>query len=166
PYGVTKLAGEHLCNLYARNYGVPTVALRYFTVYGPRQRPDMAIHRLVEAAIRQLPFKIYGDGEQVRDFTFVDDVVEANLLAATADIEPGLVLNVSGGASITMNALIKLVGHAVGQSVIVEPGAAKPGDVRRTGGTTELANKLLGWFPRHEISSGLKTQVEWHRNRT
>ena len=164
PYGVTKLAGEHLCGLYGANYGVPTVALRYFTVFGPRQRPDMAIYRLIESAIRRVPFRLYGDGSQVRDFTFVDDVVEANVLSGTADLDSGLVLNICGGASISMNELIASVSDAVGREVIVEPGAAQAGDVQRTGGTAEQANKLLGWFPRHAVSSGLKAQVNWHRN--
>src|SRR5206468_8830979 len=93
PYGVTKLAAEHLCSLYAANWGVPTVSLRYFTVYGPRQRPDMAFHRMIECALDERPFEVYGTGEQVRDFTFVDDVVAANMAAGTADLEPGLVLN-------------------------------------------------------------------------
>ena len=166
PYGVTKLAGEHLCGLYGANYGVPTVALRYFTVFGPRQRPDMAIHRLIESAINRVAFKLYGDGSQVRDFTFVDDVVEANLLAGTADLDPGVVLNICGGAAISMNELIASVGDAVGREVVVEPGEAQAGDVQRTGGTAELANKLLGWFPRHGVASGLQAQVDWHRRRS
>ena len=99
PYGVTKLAGEHLCTAYGQNFGVPTVALRYFTVYGPRQRPDMALHRLVRAAADGSAVPLFGDGEQVRDFTFVDDVVEANLRAARARCEPGTSINVAGGSS-------------------------------------------------------------------
>src|SRR3954452_20962667 len=95
PYGVTKLAGEHLCNLYADNWGVATMSLRYFTVYGPRQRPDMAIHRLLRAALDGGPFPLYGDGSAEREFTFVDDIVAANLLAADADCPPGTVVNVA-----------------------------------------------------------------------
>lgn len=165
PYGVTKLAGEHLCGLYAANHGVPAVALRYFTVFGPRQRPDMAIHRIIDAALTGDPFKLYGDGEQIRDFTFVDDVVEANLLAGTADLQPGVVMNVSGGVSVSMNRLIAMVGELVGRQVTVEAGSPRAGDVERTGGSAALANQLLGWSPRHEITSGLKAQVEWHRSR-
>ncbi len=165
PYGVTKLAGEHLCGLYAANHGVPTIALRYFTVFGPRQRPDMAIHRLIESAIRQIPFTLYGDGTQVRDFTYVDDVVEANILAGTADLDPGLVLNVCGGVSVSMNELISSVGDAVGRETVIEPGTAQAGDVQRTGGTAELANKLLGWFPQHGVASGLEAQVDWQQKR-
>ena len=98
PYGVTKLAAEHLCTLYASNFGVPTVSLRYFTVYGPGQRPDMAFSRFVNAAIRNEEVHVYGSGEQVRDFTYVDDVVESNILAALSNTEPGSVFNVAGGS--------------------------------------------------------------------
>ncbi len=110
PYGVTKLAGEHLASLYAANFGVPTVALRYFTVYGPRQRPDMATHRLIESALHGTPFRLLGDGLQERDFTFVDDVVEANILAATKSVEPGAVLNIGGGSWVSMLDLIDRIG--------------------------------------------------------
>lgn len=166
PYGVTKLAGEHLCRLYAENHGIPTVALRYFTVYGPRQRPDMAIHRLIEAALHRQPFKLYGAGEQIRDLTFVDDVVQANVKAATAVIEPGLVANVSGGASVSMNKLIATIEDLVGRKVIVEPGDAKAGDVHRTGGSAALAHKLFGWKPEQGMEQGLEEQVRWHWDRT
>ena len=114
PYGVTKLAGEHLCNLYAHNYGISTVALRYFTVYGPRQRPDMAHHRLIEAALDGTTFPLYGDGSHVRDFTYVGDVVRANLLAGRADIAAGTVVNICAGGSTIMRDLIDAVGEAVG----------------------------------------------------
>src|SRR5690606_34569310 len=97
PYGVTKLAAEHLCNLYAANWGVPTVSLRYFTVYGPRQRPDMAMHRLVASALGGPAFPLFGDGSHVRDFTYVADVVKANVAAATADVARGTVINIAGG---------------------------------------------------------------------
>src|SRR4051812_20094766 len=115
PYGVTKLAAEHLCNLYASNWKLPTVSLRYFTVYGPRQRPDMATHRLLAATLSGTPFPLYGDGSAVRDFTYVDDAVAANLAAAEHDCEPGTVVNIAGGSSISMTDLIALVGEVVGQ---------------------------------------------------
>ncbi len=97
PYGVTKLAAEHLCSLYASNFGVPTVSLRYFTVYGPGQRTDMAFTRFVRAAVLDEEITIFGDGEQVRDFTFIDDIVAANVLAAATDVPAGSVFNVAGG---------------------------------------------------------------------
>jgi nucleoside-diphosphate-sugar epimerase len=163
PYGVTKLAAEHLCGLYASNYGTPTVSLRYFTVYGPRQRPDMAIHRLIEAALDDRPFPLYGDGSQVRDFTFVGDVVAANIAASTTPVEAGAVLNVCAGGSTTMLSLIEAIGDAVGRPVRVDRLPEQPGDVRRTGGANGRARQLLGWRPSTELAEGIAAQVAWHR---
>jgi nucleoside-diphosphate-sugar epimerase len=165
PYGVTKLAAEHLCNAYAANHGLRTISLRYFTVYGPRQRPDMAIHRLIEAALDGEPFPLYGDGSHSRDFTFVDDVVAANRAAAVADIAPGTVLNVCGGAGTTMAELIDAVGEAVGRPVRVDRQPEQPGDVRRTGGDGTRARELLGWAPTCSVVEGVAAQVAWHRAR-
>ena len=165
PYGVTKLAAEHLCGVYARNWGVPTVALRYFTVYGPRQRPDMAFHRLIEASLGRGTFPLFGTGEQVRDFTYVADVVEANLQAADRDVDPGTVLNIAGGTSIDLSSVIRLVGDLVGRQVPVAQEPAQAGDVRRTGGSTDRARAVLGWEPRVELDEGLSRQVEWHKGR-
>src|SRR6478609_3950965 len=114
PYGVTKLAAEQLCYLYHVNFGVPTVSLRYFTVYGPRQRPDMGFHKFIRAAIRGEPITVYGDGEQTRDFTFVDDAVEANL-AATARGVPGRVYNIGGGSRVSVNHVLEVVGRVTGR---------------------------------------------------
>lgn len=166
PYGVTKLAGEHLCGLYAANHGLPTVALRYFTVYGPRQRPDMAFHRLIEGALAGRPFPLYGDGSHVRDFTYVGDVVRANVLAATADVEPGTVVNVCAGGSTALRDVIEAVGEAVGTPVPVERHPEQPGDVARTGGSFAAARRLLGWAPETSLAAGIAAQVEWHRQRT
>jgi UDP-glucuronate 4-epimerase len=162
PYGVTKLAAEHLCSLYGENWGLPTVSLRYFTVYGPRQRPDMAMHRLVEAARHQIPFPLFGDGSHVRDFTFVEDVVRANVAAADADIAPGTFVNVAGGGEARMSDVIDLVGELAGRSVPVDRQAPKAGDVARTGATTEQAHRLLGWSPTVSLREGLAAQVAWH----
>ena len=117
PYGVTKMAAEHLCGLYSENWGVHTVSLRYFTVYGPRQRPDAAIHRLCQAAIDGSTFPLYGDGTQIREFTYVADIVAGNLAAADGDVEPGTYLNLAGGSEITLNELIALVGDVAGAPV-------------------------------------------------
>jgi nucleoside-diphosphate-sugar epimerase len=163
PYGVTKLAAEHLCGAYAANHGLRTVSLRYFTVYGPRQRPDMAIHRLIEGALDGAVFPLYGDGSHSRDFTFVGDVVAANRAAAVADVAPGTVVNVCGGGGTTMSELIDAVGHAVGRAVPVERHPEQPGDVRRTGGDGSLALELLGWKPTHSLPEGIAAQVAWHR---
>jgi UDP-glucuronate 4-epimerase len=165
PYGVTKLAAEHLCGLYAANHGLSTVALRYFTVYGPRQRPDMAFHRLIEGALDQQPFPLYGDGSHVRDFTFVGDVVRANVLAGTADVDPGTVVNVCAGGSTVLRDVIDAVGEAVGSPVPIEQHAEQPGDVQRTGGSNQAARKLLGWAPQTTLADGIAAQVAWHRSR-
>ncbi len=116
PYGVTKLAAEHLCSLYHRNFGVPTVSLRYFTVYGPRQRPDMATHRLIESALTGSEFVMFGDGSQIRDFTYVGDVVEANLAAATTPDAVGRVFNIGGGSAATMHDVVAAVTESVGSA--------------------------------------------------
>jgi nucleoside-diphosphate-sugar epimerase len=165
PYGVTKLAAEQLCTLYARTWDVPTISLRYFTVYGPRQRSDMAIHRLIEAALSGERFPLYGDGRQVRDFTFVDDVVEANLLATTCPLPPGTVINVAGGSATTVSELVRLVGELTERPVELDRRPSQPGDVERTGGSTERANRLLGWEPRVGLPEGLAAQLAWHRDR-
>jgi nucleoside-diphosphate-sugar epimerase len=162
PYGVTKLAGELLCGAYAANFDVPTVALRYFTVYGPRQRPDMAIHRLIEAARNGTPFPLYGDGEQVRDFTFVSDVVQANLSAALCPLVPGTVMNIAGGGSTRLLDLVDLVAKEVGTAVPVNWLPAQPGDVLRTGGAIERARASMGWFPEVGVAEGVRRQVAWH----
>jgi UDP-glucuronate 4-epimerase len=162
PYGVTKLAAEHLCQLYSSTWDIPTVSLRYFTVYGPRQRPDMALHRFVLAALHGVRIPLYGDGEQIRDFTYVGDIVEANLRAAVADVAPGTVVNISGGASTTVNALLGLLSELVGP-IDVNRMADQPGDVRRTGGSIDRARELLDWRPVTGLAEGLAAQVEWHR---
>jgi UDP-glucuronate 4-epimerase len=117
PYGVTKLAAEHLCSLYASNFGVPTVSLRYFTVYGPGQRPDMAFNRFIRATLAGEPIEVFGTGEQVRDFTFVDDVVDANLRAAAHDVRPGSMYNVSGGTSISVNEVLDVLSDIAGAPI-------------------------------------------------
>jgi nucleoside-diphosphate-sugar epimerase len=160
PYGVTKLAAEHLCSLYAENYGIPTVSLRYFTVYGPRQRPDMGFTRFIEAARAGRPVPVFGDGAQVRDFTYVADVVAANLAAASATVEAGSVFNVAGGTSIDVNALLALLGELLGREVEVERLPAQPGDVRRTGGAIERAAEELGWRPVVSLRDGLLAQID------
>lgn len=165
PYGVTKLAAEHLCGLYAANHGIATISLRYFTVYGPRQRPDMAFHRLIEGALDQEPFPLYGDGSHVRDFTFVGDVVRANVLAGAADAEPGTVVNVCAGGSTVLRDVIDAVGDAVGAPVPVEQHPEQPGDVQRTGGSNDAARRVLGWEPRTALADGIAAQVAWHRSR-
>ncbi len=165
PYGVTKLAAEHLCGLYAENWGVQTVSLRYFTVFGPRQRPDMSIQRLCEAVVRGETFPRYGDGTQVREFTYVDDIVRANLAAADADVAPGTFANIAGGGEITLNDLIDLVGELAGEQVQIEPNEAQAGDAKRNGGAIDRAREQLGWEPHTTLRDGVAAQLAWNRSR-
>jgi UDP-glucuronate 4-epimerase len=151
---------EHLARAYVDNWGLPVVMLRYFTVYGPAQRPDMGMHRFITHAAAGTPVPVYGDGEQVRDFTYVADAAHATVLAATsADTAPGTVLNVSGGSSATVNEVLRLVAEHVGVEILRQELPAQPGDVRITGGTTERAQRLLGWQPGVPLSEGIKRQV-------
>jgi UDP-glucuronate 4-epimerase len=164
PYGVTKLAAEHLCTLYARNYGLPTVSLRYFTVYGPRQRPDMAFTRFCQAVHADREIELYGTGEQVRDFTYVDDVVEANLrvgLAGVEQVPAGSVYNVAGGASTTVNEVLALLARISGKEVRVTRHPAVRGDAFRTGGNTTALRRATGWVPQVGLEEGLTEQYRW-----
>ncbi len=163
PYGVTKLAAEHLCSVYAANFRVPTVSLRYFTVYGPRQRPDMAVYRLVRAADRGEPFPMFGSGDQVRDLTYVDDVVEANLAAVDREAAPGTAINIAGGSSTSLVELIERVQRETGRTVVIDHRPDVAGDVARTGGDIERARSLLGWTPRVDLPTGVARQVAWQR---
>ena len=166
PYGVTKLAAEHLCGVYARTWGLSTVALRYFTVFGPRQRPDMAMHRLIEAALTGESFPVFGSGDQVRDFTYVGDVVAANIAAGTADVEPGTVINIAGGGASTLAAVIEIVERLTGREVRLDRRPRQAGDVERTGGAIDLARTVLGWAPHVSVEEGLNRQVRWHMERS
>jgi nucleoside-diphosphate-sugar epimerase len=160
PYGVTKLAAEHLCELYRENFGVPTVSLRFFTVYGPRQRPDMAFKRLVEAAVSGKSFLLYGDGEQTRDFTYVDDIVHALRLAA---LSPWYgVANLGGGSRVSMNEVIALVSSLAMPVDLVRLPTAK-GDVRHTAADTTTARTAFGYQPRTSVAEGLAAMVAAER---
>jgi UDP-glucuronate 4-epimerase len=161
PYGVTKMAAEQLCCAYAENFGLSTASLRYFTVYGERQRPEMAVSRLIDAALTGRTFPLFGDGNAVRDFTYVGDIARATVDAGTADLPSGVVMNVGGGDPVTMNELITVVADAVGRSVPVERRATSPGDVRRTGGVTDLAARFLGWRPEISLAEGVRRQSSW-----
>jgi nucleoside-diphosphate-sugar epimerase len=159
PYGVTKLAAEHLCSLYHANFGVPTVSLRYFTVYGPRQRPDMAFYKLIRAMLGDDLFPLYGDGEQTRDFTFISDAVEANMVAV--DAPPGGVFNVGGGSRVTINQVIATLEELVGRSARIDRQGQQAGDVRHTWADTSAAREVLGFVPRVNLRDGLAAQVAW-----
>ena len=163
PYGVTKLAGEHLCHLYWKNFGVPVVILRYFTVYGPRQRPDMAFHKFIKAMLNGQKIVAYGDGQQTRDFTFVDDLVEANILAMDADVT-GEVFNIGGGSRMTVNQTIRMLEEIVGDHADVRYVEKQKGDVRHTAADISKAGKILGYKPRVRIDEGLYKETNWVRD--
>jgi UDP-glucose 4-epimerase len=160
PYGVSKLAAEQLCYLYHVNYGVPTVALRYFTVYGPRQRPDMGFHQFLRAAIRQQPITVFGDGEQTRDFTFVSDAVSATVAAATRGIA-GRVYNIGGGSRVSINHVLDIVGRVSGHRPLIVTDSAQKGDMRHTYAETWLARADLGFHPEVDLESGLAAEYRW-----
>ena len=163
PYGVTKLAGEHLSYLYWRNYTIPTIALRYFTVYGPRQRPDMAIYNFVKAIFNGERLSVFGDGSQSRDFTYIDDVIEGTLLAADSNIV-GEVINIGGGSRISINKVLKLIENITKKEAKVRYLERQRGDVRDTWADVSKAEAMLHWRPRVDISNGLKRFVEWYIN--
>src|SRR3954447_26201262 len=159
PYGVTKLAAEHLCNLYANSYGVPTVSLRYFSVYGPRQRPDMAFHRFIRAATAGEPLRIFGDGLQTRDFTYVGDIVAATLAAAETGV-PGEVYNVPGGSRVAVLDVLGILERVLDTRIDVHHEEAARGDARDTSGDTAKAARDLGYAPSVSLEEGLAAQVE------
>lgn len=162
PYGVTKLAAENLCTLYWQGFGVPTASLRYFTVYGPGQRPDMAFHKFIVAAVKGEPIVVYGDGRQTRDFTFVDDIVDANLAAAECE-ESGLIANVGGGTRVNLASVIEEIGAITKSELKVEYVDTQRGDVKHTWADISLARRTLGYRPSIRLAEGLGRQVEWIR---
>ncbi|MDD2340092.1 MAG: NAD-dependent epimerase/dehydratase family protein [Methanosarcina sp.] len=163
PYGASKLVAEHLCYLYWKSYKVPTVSLRYFTVYGPRQRPDMAIHKFIKAILNEEHITIYGDGAQTRDFTYVDDVVNANLLAAESGVN-GEVFNIGGGKRITVSDLIVEIERITGKKANLRHIEQQKGDARDTLADVEKGQKVLGWQAEIGIAKGLERYISWVTN--
>jgi UDP-glucose 4-epimerase len=163
PYGVSKLAAEHLGHLYHVNHGLPFVALRYFTVYGPRQRPDMGFHRFLTAAMDGRPLSRFGDGEQTRDFTFVADAVSATVAAADRG-RPGGVYNVGGGSRVTVNYVFEIIGRLVGAPVDVDQQPPQKGDMRDTYADTTRAAADLGFAPSVTLEQGLAEEYAWLRS--
>ncbi len=160
PYGVTKLAAEHLCHLYHVNLGVPSVSLRYFTVYGPRQRPDMGFHRFLRAALASHPIQLYGDGGQTRDFTFVKDTVAATVSAGIRGT-PGRVYNVGGGSRVSITEVLALIARLVGRSLDVRQEGTQKGDMRDTYADTSLASRELAYAPSVRLEDGLAEELRW-----
>jgi nucleoside-diphosphate-sugar epimerase len=160
PYGVTKLAAEQLCYLYHVNHGVPATSLRYFTVYGPRQRPDMGFHRFIRAALDEEPIALYGDGEQTRDFTFVADAVAATASAGERGV-PGRAYNIGGGSRVSINQVLDIIGRIAGRPLEVRREPAQKGDMRDTFADTGLARADLGFAPAVSLEEGIKAEYRW-----
>jgi UDP-glucuronate 4-epimerase len=165
PYGVSKLAGEALVGAYASSYGLATTSLRYFSVYGPRQRPDMAAHRFIEALLDEKPLTVFGDGGQVRDFTYVGDVVDATIRALTTELPRAAVLDIASSSPVDVATLIRQLRVLTSaDDVPVDRVAERRGDVPRTAGDTATAQSRLGWAPKVDLTTGLARQVAWHRS--
>ncbi len=161
PYGITKLAAERLCGLYHKNFGVPFVALRYFTVYGPRQRPDMAFHKFFKAVIKDEAIPVYGDGLQTRDFTFVSDAVAANLAAATVNDAVGEIFNIGGGSRVVLKEVLQTMEEIVGKPIKRNHIERAMGDARHTAADVSKAKKILGYQPSISLREGLTKEWEW-----
>jgi UDP-glucose 4-epimerase len=160
PYGVTKLAAEHLCYSYWKNYQVPVIALRYFTVYGPRQRPDMAFHRFVRAILDGGEIEIYGNGEQTRDFTFISDAVSGNMLAMKSNAQ-GEIFNIGGGSRVSVNEVLDIIQNIAGKTAKIVYRDVQKGDVRHTLADTNKVKKHLGYIPEVDLKTGLEEEWKW-----
>ncbi len=160
PYGVTKLAAEQLCYLYSVNHGVPATSLRYFTVYGPRQRPDMGFHRFISAALRDEPITVFGDGQQTRDFTYVADAVAATVAAGERGVV-GRAYNIGGGSRVTVNEVLDIIGRVTGRRLRIERGPEQKGDMRDTYADSSLARDDLGFAPAVTLADGLAEEARW-----
>jgi UDP-glucose 4-epimerase len=160
PDGVTKLAAEHMTLLYAKNFGVPAVSVRYFTVFGPRQRPDMAFARFMQALVDREAIEVFGDGEQTREFTYISDAIEGTLKAAGADVT-GQVFNLGGGSRSTINGVLATLEDISGLKAHKQMLPAVAGEPRHTGASINLARERLGWEPRVSLREGMTKQWEW-----
>jgi nucleoside-diphosphate-sugar epimerase len=163
PYGVTKLAAEHLMCLYSKSYGLPTCSLRYFTVYGPKQRPEMAFSKFITAALKKEKLLVYGDGTQSRDFTFIDDIVEANILASKKGTNGG-VYNIGGGVVASLKDVFAILTDLIG-TLDIEYTEKQRGDAYHTSADTSLAKAELGFSPKVSLAEGLKRQTDWIRSK-
>ena len=164
PYGATKVLGEHLCSIYQRSYDVPIVTLRYFSVYGPRQRPDMAFSKLIDSALYGTEVTLYGDGSQTRDFTYVGDIVAATI-AAAEHASPGAVYNVGGGSTTALNDTIALITATVGTAPVLRRVDRQRGDARDTAADTSRIARDLQFQPVWDVAQGLLEQIAWHQDR-
>ncbi|MBE9232023.1 GDP-mannose 4,6-dehydratase [Cuspidothrix issatschenkoi LEGE 03284] len=161
PYGITKLAAERLGFLYHKNFGVPFVALRYFTVYGPRQRPDMAFHKFFKAVLADKAIPVYGDGQQTRDFTFVGDAIAANLAAAIVPEAVGQIFNIGGGSRVVLAEVLDTMAEIVGKPIKRNHIEKAMGDARHTAADVSKARKILNYQPQVSLRDGLTQEWEW-----
>ena len=164
PYGVSKLAAEHYCRVFYEVYGLPTVSLRYFTVYGPRMRPDLAISIFTRKMLANEPITVYGDGEQTRDFTYIDDIVRVNRKLLETSAADGHAMNVGGGHRITVNDLIAHLREITGSTSEVVYSDKQKGDAEHTLADTSLAGRLVGYRPEVSVEVGLAEFVRWFRD--
>ena len=163
PYGVTKLAAENLANLYFKNYGVPTISLRYFTVYGPKQRPDMALTRFFYSIIKEKKLTIFGNGEQTRDFTYIDDIVNATINTATSD-HVGEILNIGGGSVFSLMHIIEFMKEITEKELEIDFKKEQKGDVKHTSADISKSERLINYKSNTDIKYGLAQQYEYIKN--
>jgi UDP-glucose 4-epimerase len=163
PYGVTKLAGENLCASYWKNYEIPVISLRYFTVYGPRQRPDMAFCKFMQALSKGTEIEVYGDGTQTRDFTFISDAIEANMLAMKSSAR-GEVYNIGGGSRVRVKDVLETLEKITSRDAKILYGEVQKGDVKHTLAETRKARDVLGYKPQIDLKTGLVRQWEWFQS--
>jgi len=165
PYGVTKVGAENLCRSFEANFGVPITILRYFSVYGPRQRPDMAYNILIRALLNGESFCMYGDGEQSRSNTYVADCIKATILAfENRDAALGEVFNVGGGEIVSLNRVIEILEEITGRKIRIERKAPRPGDQKHTAASIDKIGQALGYKPGTSVFDGLTAQVEWQKS--
>lgn len=160
PYGVSKMASESLCYLYWKGFFLPIISLRYFTVYGPRQRPDMAFNRFIKSILNNKEISIYGDGNQTRDFTYISDIVKANILAMERGDE-GNIYNIGGGSRVSINEVLKILERISGKNIRVKYNKPEKGDMRHTWADINKAEKGLGYLPCIGLKEGLEKEYKW-----
>jgi nucleoside-diphosphate-sugar epimerase len=164
PYGATKLAGEHLCRVYLEEFGLPITILRYFSVYGPRQRPDMGYHQFIQAVLDRRPIRLTGDGSQIRGNTYISDCVEATI--STTNAPAGEILNVGGGEQVSMSEVIRRIEQLTGRTATIDYQPERRGDQQITGADITRLTTLTGWKPQVGITEGLDRQIRWHLARS
>ena len=163
PYGATKLVAENLGNLYAETFDLPVISLRYFTVYGPRQRPDMAFSKFIRSNISNKEIEVFGDGNQIRDFTYISDIVEANILSMNSSSKSGI-FNIGGGSTHSVNQILEMIKNITGNENIIKFKPKQNGDVFKTESDIEKARKNLNYSPKIDIKKGLENQFQWILN--